>query len=222
MEIIGVAATTKYESLREADSPILYAHAFQSADTGGLNLVVKTAGNPVATASSVRRAVQDLAPVRVTLPATLSSQIDRTLVEERLIARVLGAFAFLAVILAAAGLYGVLAYNTTRRTAEIGIRLALGATRAGVLWPIVAESAKLAAVGTAIGVPAALALTRLLANLLYGVAPTDARVLGAVVVCLFAVALTAALIPAWRASRVNPIIALRYKSLTVGNEETLW
>jgi predicted permease len=211
VEIVGVVATTKYQSLRETDSPIIYVHALQSPDTGGLNLVVKAAGDPVTTGLSVRRAVQDLAPVRVTSPVTLSSQIGRTLVEERLIARVLGVFALLAIVLAAAGLYGVLAYSTARRTAEIGIRLALGATRGAVLWPILAESAKLAALGTAIGVPAALALTRLLSNLLYGVAPTDTRVLVAVVLCLFGVALVAALVPAWRASRVNPLVALRYE-----------
>jgi predicted permease len=211
VEIVGVVATSKYQSLRDSESPIVYAHALQSPETGELNLVVKTAGDPTSTGLSVRRAVQDVAPVRVTPVVTLSSQIDRTLVEERLIARVLGVFAFLALVLAAAGLYGVLAYSTTRRTAEIGIRLALGATRGAVLWPIVAESAKLATAGIAIGVPAALALTRLLSNLLYGVAPTDARVLGAVVLCLLAVALIAALVPAWRASRVNPLVALRYE-----------
>lgn len=213
VEIVGVVATTKYRSLRESDSPIIYVHAFQraSANVGGLNLVVKAAGDPISMGLSVRRAIQDMAPVRVTPPVTLSSQIDRTLIQERLIARVLGVFALLAIILAAAGLYGVLAYSTARRTAEIGIRLALGATRGAVLWPVLAESAKLAAVGIAIGVPAALALTRLLSNLLYGVAPTDARVLGAVVLCLFGVALIAALVPAWRASRVNPLVALRYE-----------
>jgi putative ABC transport system permease protein len=211
LEIVGVVATAKYESLTEADSPIVYVHALQSADEGALSLVVRTAGDPLATGLLVRRSVQELAPVRVAPPVTLSSQIDRALVEERLIARVLGAFAILAVVLAAAGLYGVLAYSTTRRTAEIGIRMALGATRGAVLWPIVAESGKLAAVGIAIGIPAALALTRLLSNLLYGVTPTDARVLGAVVLCLLVVALSAALVPAWRASRVNPLVALRYE-----------
>ena len=209
VEIIGVVATTKYQSLREGESPIVYTHAFQSRETGELNLVVKAAGDPVGTGVSIRGLVQNMAPVRVTPPATLSSQIDRTLVEERLIARVLGMFALLATVLAAAGLYGVLAYSTTRRTAEIGIRLALGATRGAVLWPIVAESAKLAAMGVAIGVPAALVLTRLLANLLYGVAPGDVRILGAVVLCLLGVALIAAFVPAWRASRINPLVALR-------------
>jgi putative ABC transport system permease protein len=211
LEVIGVVATTKYQSLRESDSPIVYVHALQRVDAGGLNLVVKAADNPLSTGVVVRRAIQDMAPVRVMPPVTLSSQIDRTLLEERLIARVLGVFAVLAVVLAAAGLYGVLAYNTARRTGEIGIRLALGATRGAVLRPVLAESAKLAALGIAIGVPAALALTRLLSNLLYGVAPTDPRILGAVVLCLFCVALIAALVPAWRASRVNPLVALRYE-----------
>ncbi len=211
VEIVGVVATTKYQSLRENESPIIYAHAFQSRETGDLSLVVKIADDVVPTALSVRHVAQDIAPVRVAAPVTLSSQIDRALVEERLIARVLGVFAFLATLLAAAGLYGVLAYSTTRRTGEIGIRLALGATRSAVLWPIVAESAKLAAAGIAIGVPATLALARLLANVLYGVAPTDARVLGAVALCLLGVALIAAFVPAWRASRVNPLVALRYE-----------
>lgn len=209
LEVVGVVATTKYQSLRESDSPIVYVNALQRADASGLNLIVKAAGNPTSTGVVVRRAIQDMAPVRVTPPLTLSSQIDRTLIEERLIARVLGVFALLAVVLAAAGLYGVLAYNTARRTGEIGIRLALGATRGAVLWPVLAESAKLAALGIAMGVPAALALTRLLSNLLYGVAPTDPRVLGAVALCLFCVALIAALVPAWRASLVNPLVALR-------------
>jgi putative ABC transport system permease protein len=209
VEVVGVSETTKYESLREKDSPIVYVHALQSASNGALNLVVKAEGGPSSIGPSLRRTIQDASPVRVSPPVTLSSQIDRTLVKERLIARVLGAFALLAVVLAAAGLYGVLAYSVTRRTGEIGVRLALGATRGAVLWPILAESAKLVALGVAIGVPTALALTRLLSTLLYGVAPTNARVLGAVVVCLFGVALIAACVPAWRASRVNPLVALR-------------
>jgi len=211
VEVVGVAATTKCQSLRESDSPIIYLHALQGANTGALslNLVVKVVGDPVLTGLSVRRAIQDMAPVPVARPATLSSQLERALVEERLIARVLAVFALLAVALAAAGLYGVLSYSTARRTAELGIRLALGATRGALLGTVLAEAAKLAALGIAIGVPAALAFTKLLSNLLYGVAPTDARILGAVVVSLFGVALFAASVPAWRASRVDPLAALR-------------
>lgn len=213
LAIVGVVATTKYQSLRENETPIIYPHALQGVSTGrfGLNLIAKTAGDPLSTSLSIRRAIQDVAPVRVTAPVTLASQIDRTLIEERLIGRVLGVFALLAVVLAAAGLYGVLAYSTSRRTAEIGIRLALGATPSAVLWPVLTQAAKLAAVGIVIGIPAALTLTRVLANLLYGVTPTDARVLAAVVLCLFGVALAAAAVPAWRASRINPLVALRYE-----------
>lgn len=215
VEIVGVVATAKYQSLKEDDTPVIYVHALQSANSAGvnmsLNLIAKIAGDPLPAGLAMRRAIEGVAPVRVTAPETLSSQIARTVIEERLIARVLGVFALLAVGLAAAGLYGVLAYSTTRRTGEIGIRLALGATRSAVLWPVLAEAARLAALGIAIGLPAALALTRLLSNLLYGVTPTDARVLGAVVLCLLGVALIAASVPAWRASRINPLVALRYE-----------
>ena len=209
VEIVGVVATTKYESLRENDSPIIYVHALQRPNPGGLNLVVKTESDPLRTGQSVRQALRALAPARIGPVSLLASEIDRTLVRERLIARVLGAFAVLALLLAAAGLYGVLAYNITRRTAEIGVRLALGATRGAVLWPVLTESMKLVSVGIAIGVPAALALTQFLDSLLYGVSPTDGRVMGGVVFLLFVVALAAAAIPAWRASRVNPLVALR-------------
>jgi predicted permease len=211
VEIVGVVATTKYESLRDTDSPIVYTHAFQSANMGGLNLTVKTETDSVALGPSIRRAIQNVAPVPVSPPSTLSARIERTLIKERLIARVLGAFAILALLLASAGLYGVLAYTVTRRTGEIGVRIALGATRGRVLWPVLVESSKLVALGVAIGVSAALALTRLLSTLLYGVTPTDPRVLGGAMLSLFLVALAAGAIPAWRASRVNPLVALRYE-----------
>jgi predicted permease len=209
VEVVGVVETTKYQSLRERDSPIVYVHALQSANNGGLNLVVKTDGDPLSIGPSIRRAIQDVAPVRVSPPVTLPAQIDRTLVRERLIARVLGAFALMAVMLAAAGLYGMLAYSVARRTGEIGVRFALGATRRVVLRGVLTESAKVVVPGVALGVAASLTLTRILSTLLYGVAPTDPLVLGAVVVCLVVVSLLAASVPAWRASRVNPLVALR-------------
>lgn len=126
-------------------------------------------------------------------------------------ARILGTFAALALLLAAVGLYGVLAYAVTRRTNEIGIRLALGAARGTVVWSVLRESWTLVAIGVALGVPAALAFTRLFSSLLYGVTPADPWVLSAAVASLFVVALAAALQPAWRAVRVDPLVALRYE-----------
>jgi predicted permease len=212
LEIVGVVENAKYESLREEDHPTAYVHALQKRDRGSLTLTVKTAGDPVSFAAGIRDEVRAVAAgVPITETSVLSAQIDRSLGKERLMTRVLGAFAALALLLASVGLYGVLGYAVTRRTNEIGIRMALGATRGTVLWSVLRESWTLVAIGVAIGIPAALALTRLLSSLLYGVTPTDPWVLSLAVTCLFVVALAAALRPAWRAVRVNPLVALRYE-----------
>ena len=209
VEIVGVVETTKYQSLREADSPIVYTPVPQSREVAGLSLIVNVDPAAASQTLAIRRDLQQLAPVPVSSPSRLVEEIDRTLVRERLIARVLGVFALLAVALATAGLYGVLSYSIARRTSEIGIRFALGATRSAVIGPVIAESARVVTVGLVVGVPAALWLTRVLSNLLYGVSATDARVLGAVAALLFLVAMAAASVPAWRASRVDPLEALR-------------
>jgi ABC-type antimicrobial peptide transport system permease subunit len=212
MEIVGVVASAKYVSLREEDLPTAYMNVLQKRDAGGLTLSVKTAGDPTSRAPAIRREIQAMsATVPITQASLLSVQIDRSLVKERLMTRILGAFAALALLLASVGLYGVLGYAVTRRTHEIGVRLALGAPRGTLLWSVLRESWTLVAIGVATGVPAALALTRLLSSLLYGVAPTDPRVLGGAVACLFLVALAAASQPAWRAVRVDPLVALRYE-----------
>jgi predicted permease len=213
VEIVGVVANAKYLSLREDDHPTVYVHAFQNRqELWGLTLAVGTSGDPQAIAPVLRRGVQSLtAAVAVGEPATLSDRIERTLVRERLMTRILGAFAVLALLLAAVGLYGVLAYAVTRRTNEIGIRLALGAPRGRVVWPVLRESSMSVAIGVVAGVPAALMFGRLLGTLLYDVVPTDPRVLGAVVAGLFVVALAAAFQPAWRAVRVDPLAALRHE-----------
>jgi predicted permease len=213
LEIVGVAANAKYLSLREEDHPTVYLHALQSLDDGwGFTLAVNTSGDPVSLAPAIRREVQAVAgTVPIAEGRTLSAQIDRSLVTERLMTRILGAFAAVALLLASVGLYGVLGYAVTRRTNEIGIRMALGATRGAVVWSVLRESWTLVAIGVAIGVPAALGLTGLLSSLLYGVTPTDPWVLGGAVACLFVVALAAASQPAWRAVRVDPLVALRYE-----------
>jgi predicted permease len=212
-EIIGVVANAKYMSLREEDHPTVYLDARRRPeDAWGLTLAVRTLADPASFATAVRREVQAVdGNVPITQGSLLSAQIERTLVKERLMTRILSAFAVLALLLAAVGLYGVLGYAVTRRTNEIGIRLALGATRGTVLWSVVRESWTLVAIGVAIGVPAALALTRLLSSLLYDVTPTDPWVLGGAIACLFVVALAAAAQPAWRAVRVDPLVALRYE-----------
>jgi predicted permease len=210
LEIIGVVENAKYVSLREEDHPTAYVHALQKRDRGALTLSVKMAGDPLSLAPAIQREVQAVAAAAPVAQAkTLSAQIDRSLVKERLMTRLLGLFAGLALLLALVGLYGVLGYTVTRRTNEIGVRFALGATRGAVMWSVLSDSSKLVAMGVAIGVPAALALTRLLSSLLYGVAPTDPWALSGVVLCLFFVALAAASLPAWRASRVDPLVALR-------------
>ena len=128
-----------------------------------------------------------------------------------MIARLLSAFAVLALVLASVGLYGVLGYAVARRTAEIGVRLALGATRRDILQGVLRRSLALVGAGLAIGLPATALLSRPLTGLLYGVAPTDPRILAAASACLLAVGLAAAAVPALRAARVDPLVALRHE-----------
>ena len=210
IEIVGVVANAKYLSLREQDVPTIYTWVLNGSDNVGLQLTIGTMGDPRPLAPVIRREVQSIAAsVRVPQPRTLAGQIDQSLVSERLVGRLLGAFAALALLLAAVGLYGVLGYAVARRTGEIGLRLALGAGRAAVLRGVLRESAMLAAVGSAFGVPASLLLARALESLLFDVKPSNPIILTGCVVSLFAVALIAAAVPAWRASRVDPLEALR-------------
>jgi predicted permease len=212
LEIVGVVANSKYYSVRDADAPTVYLYAADSGESGGMTLSVRTSGDPLAVASAIRERVQSVAAaVPVSQPRTLSSQVDRTLRTERLIAWLLGAFAVLALVLASVGLYGVLGYSVARRTSEIGLRLALGATRAAVLRSVLRQSVVVVAIGSAVGVPASLLLSRPLAGLLYGVTPSDPAVLAGATGCLFIVAVMAAAVPAWRAARVDPLIALRHE-----------
>jgi predicted permease len=210
LEIVGLAANSKYYTLRDTDKPTVYMYALDTGDAGGLTLTVRTSGDPLTLARGIRDRVQSVAPaVPVSDVRTLSSQVERSLVRERLVARLLGAFAAVSLFLAAVGLYGVLGYHVARRTSEIGLRLALGATRGDVLRSVLRQSARVVAIGSAAGIPVALISSRSISFLLYDVTPFDGRVLGGAVAALFAVAMTAAALPAWRASRVDPLVALR-------------
>jgi predicted permease len=211
-EIVGVVANSKYLTLREADKPTVYIYSPDSEESGAMTLSIRTAGEPLMLAGAIRDRLQAIAAtVPISPPRTLTSQIERSLVNERLVARMLSGFAVLALVLASIGLHGVLGYAVTRRTGEIGLRLALGATPGGVLRSVLAQSLTAVAAGSAIGLPATLALSGSLSGLLYGVAPSNPFVLAGAVASLLLVATAAAAVPAWRAARVDPLVALRHE-----------
>ena len=210
-EIVGVSANAKYLSLRETDHPTVYINAIPTGEPRGLTLSVRTSGDSANLAELIRTELQSIAPVPVSAARPLTIQLERSLVTERLVVRLLVAFAGLALLLAAVGLYGVLGHHVERRMAEIGVRLALGATRGAVLRSVLRESWVAVAAGSVVGLPLAALLSRVLETLLYQISPWDARVLVGAVVCLMLVATTAAAVPAWRASRVEPLVALRHE-----------
>jgi ABC-type antimicrobial peptide transport system permease subunit len=142
---------------------------------------------------------------------TLESQLDETLLSDRLIAMLSAGFGLLATLLASIGLYGVMAFVVVRRRKELGIRLALGAQPGGVIWLVMREVLLLLAIGLAVGVPAAMAAGRYISSQLYGIDPYDPTIAIVTVILLAAVSVAAGLIPAHRASRIDPILALRYE-----------
>ncbi|MEK6321940.1 MAG: ABC transporter permease [Acidobacteriota bacterium] len=209
VEIIGVARDTKHRSLL-ADMPMLiYLPELQVYD-GRATLVARTSGDPTTLIPAIRGEVaaldKDLSLFGV---KTMSQQIESTLWQQRTAAGLIGIFGLLALALAAVGIYGVIAHSVAQRTREIGIRMALGAGARDVLRMILRQGLMLVLIGVAVGLAAAFALTRLMSSLLYGVSATDPMTFAIASVALVGVALGACLVPARRATKVNPMIALR-------------
>ena len=207
-EIVGVVRDAKYNDLRREIHPMMY----QPHHVGVATFELRTAADPQALLPAIREVVgqvnADLPLFNVT---TQSEQIDRLLFQERLVARLAGFFGVLALVLACIGLYGLLSYEVSRRTREIGIRIALGAQPERVLKLVLRQGIALALVGAAVGIGVALGVTRYLASMLFNVRASDPWTLGAVALLLALVALAACYIPARRATRVDPMVALRYE-----------
>jgi ABC-type antimicrobial peptide transport system permease subunit len=198
--------------MREAPPRAYYTPYRQNKRQDDLFFYVRTAIEPAQIAAQIRREVAALdsnLPIRDL--KTMQSQIEENLIAERLLSSLTGSFAGLATVLAAIGLYGVLAYNVSRRTREIGIRMALGAETGHVRGLVIREVAVMLAVGTAAGVAAAAGTGLLIRSQLYGLKYWDLSVYALATVILWAIALVAAYIPARRATNVDPMVALRYE-----------
>ncbi|HVS81909.1 MAG TPA: ABC transporter permease [Pyrinomonadaceae bacterium] len=210
-EIIGVVADVKNDDLDEAVDSIAYSPYAQNA-WSTMSLVIRGTQDSTRLASAVRSEVQALDPnLPVSNIKPVRQMIDERISPKRLMTYVLGVFALIALLLASVGIYGVMSYAVTQRTQEIGVRMALGAQAVDVLKLVVKNGMMLTLVGVAIGLAGAFALTRLLANLLFKVAPTDVVTFAAVSMSLIVVALLACYIPARRATKVDPLVALRYE-----------
>ena len=211
--VVGVVKDSKYLNLTEAPRPYFYV-AFRQiyrADMG-LAVYIRTAQGPSAAADLMRREVRGIDPSVTVIDAMpLAEHVVQTLFAEKIAANLLSVLGTLALLLAAVGLYSVMAYAVTQRTHEIGIRMALGATRKDVVKLIVGQGLALTLAGIGAGLVAALALTRLLTSFLYGTTTTDPATFIGVSVLLASVALLASYIPAWRATKVDPMVALRYE-----------
>ncbi len=217
IEVIGVVRDAKYYSLDETPEAFAYFPYAQYVPSWGIGLYlrefeVRYSGSPAVITHAVRRATRD---INATLPIasvrTLADQVDASIASPRLVAELSAFFGILAVFLACVGIYGLTSYAVSRRTNEIGIRMALGATRGKVLKLVLGQGFKLTLLGVAIGILGALGLTRFLSSLLYGVKPTDPATFIAASLILTAVALIASYVPARRATKVDPMVALRYE-----------
>jgi predicted permease len=210
-EIVGVVKDVKSESLREEAQATVYL-PFQQNQRPRIALHVRVVGKTAPVISALIRESHTLDPnIPVFNATTMEAQLDRTIALDRLMAMLTALFGLLAVVLAAVGLYGVMTLAVSARTREIGIRMALGAGQARVLWQVVRESAVLTIIGIGLGVPVAMWASRGMGSFLYGLSATDPWTYEVLALVLLAIALIAAWIPARRAAQVDPLVALRYE-----------
>jgi predicted permease len=210
LSIVGVVKDHKYRSIDEEPIPMAWYEYEQIPVIGRMDVEMRVHGDPLAILPAARKVVQQIDPTLPLIqPMTQRAQYDLTISSQQLFARLAGVFGLLAVVLVAAGLYGTLAYRVNRRTAEIGIRMAMGARRGQVVWMIMKDSLVLTAIGVVAGVPSAMLVGRGLASSLYGVTPMDGASYVLAVAGVACVALAASAWPARRAANVEPLTALR-------------
>ena len=215
-EVVGTVANIAPEDFRKTPGPVVYVPIVQGylmfPWQPDINLLARTASDPRTLVPAVRAAVARVNPdLPVFRVRTMRDQIARTLVEERFLARLLFVFSFLATVLCAAGVYGLASYTTKGTTHEFGVRVALGAQSRDVLWMVLRRGLLLTLVGVLVGLGAAVGLTRLLTTFLYGVSPTDPITFAGVTLLIASVTVIASYLPALRATRVDPMVALRYE-----------
>ncbi|HEY9404508.1 MAG TPA: ABC transporter permease [Pyrinomonadaceae bacterium] len=211
LQVVGVAKNGKYRRLKEDPLSFMYL-ALDRSYSPGVSLYVRTAGDPQNSLETVRQAVQTMDKnLPVYNAKTMTESIGLSLFDQRMAATLLGFFGLLALILAAIGLYGVMAYSVGQRRRELGIRMALGAQKSNVLKLVVGQGLKLTLIGTAIGLIAAFGLMRLASSMLYGVSASDPLTFAGAALLLVFVALLASFIPARKATKVDPMVALRFQ-----------
>ena len=212
LQIVGVVDDVKYTGLHEVPQPTIYTPFMQNLWWRSMYLSVRTAGDPLSAVNAVRNEVWAIdRDLPVSQIKTMDQLMSASVAEPRVYTLLLGLFGAVALLLAAVGIYGVMSYGVTRRTHEIGVRLALGARNSDVLKLILMEGMRLAAVGVVSGLAASLVLTRLMKSLLFGVSATDPLTFAGIALVLAAVALLACYLPARRATKVDPMVALRYE-----------
>jgi ABC-type antimicrobial peptide transport system permease subunit len=210
IEIVGIVADAKWINLREESPAMYYIPYMQNAGTPVVRFVIRAGGDPNAVAASLLQAARDIDPrMSVGNIVPFSEIVNRSLMIERLLAQVSTAFALLALLIAATGTYGILAYDVARRRKEIGLRIAVGARPRAIEWMILRESLLLLAVGFAVGIPAAAFVSRFVSVMLFGLSPQDPATIVATVIGLTSATVAAAYLPARRAAALDPAVTLR-------------
>ena len=210
LQIIGVVSNASLYDIRKVQAPTVYLPSMQYRDyMGWSRLLLQTSLSPAVMTGALRQTVESLGHEYISSIKTIRQNIDRSILQERVTAMLSAFFGALALLLAAIGVYGLMAYAVTQRTREIGIRMALGAKRLGVLKMVLRETVVLMSAGVGIGLPCVFAATRLIDHMLYGVSPNDPVTVACVVGALLAVGVLAAYLPARRAMRIDPMVALR-------------